>query len=122
MPRAGQVVISTRAARRQAACTARLPMRARHWLALILGLMLIGGAISLYWLPEIARRVAIARIHGLTQRPVSIEGVELGLLRGRVTVHGFRLGERGEAAPFASIERLDARLHLPSLLVGHLWV
>ena len=88
----------------------------------ILGLMLIGGAISLYWLPEIARRVAIARIHGLTQRPVSIEGVELGLLRGRVTVHGFRLGERGEAAPFASIERLDARLHLPSLLVGHLWI
>ncbi len=50
-------------------------MRARRgWLALLLGLVLIGGAAAaVYALPEIVRRVAVARIHAATDRPVSIE-------------------------------------------------
>ena len=98
-------------------------MRARpRWLALLLGLILIGGAALLYALPEIVRWVAVARIHAATDRPVSIEAVELNLLTGRVAVRGFRLAERDHPAPFADVDRLEARLHLPSLLLGRLWI
>jgi hypothetical protein len=94
----------------------------RRWLALLLGLVLIGGAVTVYELPRIVRRVAVARIHAVTGRPVSIEAVALNLLTGRFTVRGFRLAERGQPAPFADFGRLEARLHLPSLLLGHLWI
>ena len=99
-------------------------MRARRgWLALLLGVVLIGGAAAaVYALPEIVRRVAVARIHAATGRPVSIEAVELNLLTGRVAVRGFRLAERDQTAPFADFDRLEARLHLPSLLRGRIWI
>jgi hypothetical protein len=98
-------------------------MRARWWrLALLLGVVLIGGAATVYALPQIVRRVAVAQIHAVTGRPVSIEAVELNLLTGRITVRGFRLAERDQPAPFADVERLQARLHLPSLLLGRLWI
>ncbi|HEU4367031.1 MAG TPA: DUF748 domain-containing protein [Methylomirabilota bacterium] len=97
-------------------------MRGRRALALVFGIVLAAGAITLYSLPQIARRVTVARIQALTQRPVSIDAVELSLLTGRATVRGFRLGERDGATPFADFERLDVRLHLPSLLLGHLWI
>lgn len=97
-------------------------MRTRRWLALALGLVVVGGAVTLYWLPQIVRRVAIARIQVLTDRPVSIVAVDVGLLAGRITVRGFRLAERDGTTAFADFERLDARLHLPSLLLGHLWI
>jgi Domain of Unknown Function (DUF748) len=92
----------------------------RRWLALLLGLVLIAGAITVYELPRIVRLVAIARIHAATGRPVSIEAVGLNLLTGHVTVRGFRLTERDQSAPFADVGRLEARLHLPSLLLGHI--
>src|SRR6185369_9890740 len=98
------------------------PMRVRHRVALVVACVLVASAVSLYWLPEIARRVAVARIHVLTQRRVTIEAVELGLLTGSVTLRGLRLDEAGEPAAFASFERLDVRLHLPSLLLGHVWI
>jgi uncharacterized protein involved in outer membrane biogenesis len=102
--------------------TTRLLMTTRRWLALILGLVLVGGAVTLYWLPQLVRHVAIARIQALTHRPVGIEAVELNVLTGRFTVRGFRLAEPDGKAPFADFERLDVRLHLPSLLLGHLWI
>ncbi len=94
----------------------------RRWLALLLTLLLIGGAVTLHALPEIVRRVAVARIHAVTGRPVSIEAVELNPLTGRVMVRGFRLAERDQPAPFADFDRLEARLHLPALLLGRLWI
>jgi Domain of Unknown Function (DUF748) len=94
----------------------------RRWLALIFGLVVVAGAVTLYSLPAIIRQVAIARIHALTERPVSIEAVEFNLLTGRLAVRGFRLAERDGTTPFADFERLDVRLHLPSLLLGHLWI
>jgi hypothetical protein len=94
-------------------------MRPRGWLTLAVGLLLV-GAVTLYFLPQIVRAVAVARIHALTGRPVSIAAVELGLLAGRFTVHGFRLGERDEATAFVDFARLDGRLHWPALLIGHL--
>ena len=94
-------------------------MKARRWLVLILGLLVVTGAIVVYRLPELVRRVAIARIHATTERPVEIAHVDLHLLAGRASIRGFRLAER-DGQPFAAIERLDVALRLPSLLVGHL--
>jgi hypothetical protein len=85
----------------------------RRWLALLLVVLIGGAAAVVYELPEIVRRVAVARIHAITGRPVSIEAVELNLLTGRVTVRGFRLADRDQPAPFADFGRLEARFHLP---------
>ena len=74
------------------------------------------------WLPELVRRVTVAQIRARTERPVSIEAVDLNLLTGRFTIRGFRLAERDGTTPFADFERLDVRVHLPSLLLGHLWI
>jgi len=39
----------------------------RRWLLLLLGVVLIGGAAAaVYELPEIVRRIAVARIHAAT--------------------------------------------------------
>jgi len=94
-------------------------MKARRWLVLILGLLVVAGAIVAYRLPELVRRVAIAQIRATTERPVEIAHVDLNLLTGRASIRGFRLAER-DGQPFAAIERLDVALRLPSLLVGHL--
>src|SRR6185295_20060278 len=96
----------------------------RRWLLLLLGVVLIGGAAAatVYALPEIVRRVAVARIHAATGRPVSIEAVELNLLTGRLTVRGFRLAERDQPSSFADFDRLEAHLHLPSLMRGRIWI
>jgi hypothetical protein len=95
-------------------------MRIRSWFALVVLLLLAGGAVTLYFLPQILQSVAVARIHALTGRPVSIATVELSLLSGRFTVRGFRLDERDASAPFAEFDRLDGRVHWPALVVGHL--
>jgi uncharacterized protein involved in outer membrane biogenesis len=99
-------------------------MSGRRWraLAVIVGVFLVGATVALTWLPELVRHAAVARIHALTGRPVSIDRIDLKLLTGRATVHGFRVAERDGQAPFADFERLDLRVRLPSLLFGHLWI
>ncbi len=97
-------------------------MRALRWLVLALGLPVVAGAVTLYWVPQIVRRVAIARIEAATSRPVNIDSVDVSLPRGRISVRGLRLTERDGTTPFAEVERLDLSLHLPALLRGHLWI
>jgi uncharacterized protein involved in outer membrane biogenesis len=97
-------------------------MRARRWLALIFGVLVIGLGATLYFLPELIRQVAIVRIRAMTQRSVRIDRVDFNVITGRATVHGFRLAERDGETAFADFKRLDLRLHLPSLLLGHLWL
>jgi Domain of Unknown Function (DUF748) len=97
-------------------------MKTRRWLVLFFGVVVIAIAAALYVLPEMVRQLAIARIHALTDRPVSVDRVDLNVFTGRLGVHGFRLAERDGQTPFADVKRLDARLHLPSLLLGHLWL
>jgi len=97
-------------------------MARRRWFVLIVIAVVAAIAATLLALPELVRQVAINRIRAITDRPASIDRVELNLLSGRIAVHGFRLAERGGEAPFADFERLDLRVHLPSLLRGHLWL
>jgi uncharacterized protein involved in outer membrane biogenesis len=95
-------------------------MSTRRWLTLIFGIVLVGGAVTLYWLPRIVRQVAVARIHALAQRPVSIDAVSVNVFTGRLSVRGLHLAERDGSAPFADIQRLDIRVQLLPLLLGRL--
>ena len=97
-------------------------MRTGRWLLLVVVVFLVAVAAVVYTLPEIVRRVAIARVHALTGRPVAIDRVDVALLRGRVTVHGFRITEPDGRTPFADFQKLDLDLKLTSLLTGHVWI
>ncbi|HMH50476.1 MAG TPA: DUF748 domain-containing protein [Candidatus Acidoferrum sp.] len=97
-------------------------MRPRRWLALVVGLLVIGGAVAVYRLPELVRRVAVARIQAMTHRPVSIDRVELNLLTGRAAIHRFHLGDRDGQKPFADFGQLRVRVRVLPLLVGRLRV
>jgi hypothetical protein len=97
-------------------------MNRSRWLLLILGLFLVAGAIAVSRLPELVRRVAVARIHALTQRPVSIDRVELNLFTGRASIQGVRLGERDGQTPFADFARLDVRVRWLPLFTGRLHI
>src|SRR5262245_36193810 len=100
-------------------------MKTRRSLIVISGVLLVllvAVAALLYALPTIARHVAIARLQAITKRPVAIDRVEVRLLTGRLTIHGLRVAEPDGGAPFADLQTLDARLHLPSLARGHIWV
>jgi uncharacterized protein involved in outer membrane biogenesis len=95
-------------------------MNRRRWLAVVVGVVLLGGAVAVYRLPELVRRVAISRIHATTQRPVEIERVELNLFTGRASIHGFRLADRDGRTPFADFGRFHVRVGVLPLLVGRL--
>src|SRR5882762_2808835 len=96
--------------------------RSHRWLIVISAVLLVAVAATMLALPTLARYVAIARLQAITKRPVSIDRVDVQLLSGRFTIHGFRVAEPDGSAPFADCERLEARLRLVSLLRGHLWV
>src|SRR5438132_614876 len=100
-------------------------MKSRRSLIVISGVLLllvVGVAATPYALPTLARRVAVARLHAITKRPVTIDRVDVKLLSGRITIHGLRVAEPDGGTPFADCELLDARLNLLSLARGHIWV
>ena len=96
------------------------PMRSHRRLTLVLAVFALLVTGTVFGLAPVVRRIAIARIGALFERPVAIETVALDLLSGRITVGGVRIAEPDGRAPFVSIERLEAHLRLPSLLLGHL--
>lgn len=101
--------------------TRMVSIRRRWRVAIVVGVVLvIGGVIAVARMPEMVRRIAVARIQAATDRPVSIDRIELGLLAGRVSIRGFRLGERDGQTSLATFERLDASVRLFPLLVGRL--
>jgi hypothetical protein len=100
-------------------------MTSRRSLIVMSGVLLIlltAVAATLYTLPTLARRFAIARLEAITKRPVAIDRVDVRPLSGRLTIHGLRITEPDGATPFADLERLDARLNVLSLARGHIWV
>jgi uncharacterized protein involved in outer membrane biogenesis len=97
-------------------------MNNRRWIALVLVLVLVGGVVTLYALPGIARRLAVARIQAITGRPAQIDRIDLAVLKGRAIVHGVRIAERDRTTPFIEFPRIDLKVSLPSLLFGHVWI
>src|SRR5262245_13519568 len=92
----------------------------RRWriLLLVAATLFVAAAGVLLWqLPEIVRRVAVARIPELTGRAVSIDDIDLNLFTGRVALKGFRMAEREGSEAFVKFDRLDARLFLPSIVL-----
>ena len=97
-------------------------MNARRWIALVVLVVLVGGAAAVWALPGIVRRVAVAQIRATTGRPTAIDAVEVALLRGGAVVHGLRITERDGTTVFAEFPRIELRLFLPALLVGHVHI
>ena len=100
-------------------------MTSRRSLIVMSGVLLIlvaAVAATLYALPTLARHIAIARLETITKRPVAIDRVDVRPLSGRVTIHGLRVSEPDGTAPFADLERLDARINVLSLARGHVWL
>lgn len=94
--------------------------RVRAGLALTLLLALaIGGALVRPRLPGIVRAAALSRIEAATGRPATMDSLALDLWTGALAVRGFRLLDH-DGQPLGTIGRLDARLRLASLLLGHL--
>jgi Domain of Unknown Function (DUF748) len=84
--------------------------------------LLVAVATTLYALPTLARHVVIAQLQAIAKRPVSIDRIDVQWLSGRFAIHGLLVAEPDGATPFADFERLDARVHLFSLLRGHIWI
>ena len=98
-------------------------MSMRRWLVLGVVVSLVAAAGLRLALPELIRLAVVARVHAVTGRTASLDAVDVALLRGRVSLRGFRLADRAsEQEPFAEFQRLDLHLRLPALLRGHLWL
>jgi len=76
------------------------------------------GAIGLWALPHVVRRVAVTQLTSLTGRATSIEAVHLNLFTGRLAVVGLRMARRPGRGPeaFIEFERLDVHV-APTALV-----
>ena len=53
--------------------TRRSHPRSRRWLVVTLALLLVLVTAAAFAWPGLVRRIAIARVHAITQRPVAIE-------------------------------------------------
>ncbi len=85
--------------------------------ALVVVLVALIG-VGLWALPEIVRRVAVAKIAALTGRATRIERVELNLFTGRFAVSRLAVARRPGRGPeaFLEFERLEGRVALTALL------
>jgi uncharacterized protein involved in outer membrane biogenesis len=79
-------------------------------------------AVTLVFLPDIARRLTIVRLEALTQRHVEIDRVELNMLTGHVAVRGLRIAERDGPGLLARVDRIEGRIHRRSLWSLQVWI
>jgi Domain of Unknown Function (DUF748) len=97
----------------------------RRWvlgtLLVLVVILLIAGTLAVVTLPGILRQVAIWRLEVLTNRPVTIEALDLSLRSGRFSVRGFRVNDR-DGGLLARFDSLEGRFHRRSLWQGHLWI
>ena len=90
-------------------------------LLVVLVLLVAAGAVALLALPRIVRTVTIWRLEALTNRPVTIEAVDLSLRTGRFSVRGLRINDR-DGGLLTRFDSLEGRFHRRSILEGHLWI
>ena len=80
----------------------------------------ISAGVAWYARSGLVRWLAIRQLGALTNRQVTIEGLEIDPLRGRLLVSGFRLADRAPGPPLAEIERIDVRFDPLALLRARL--
>jgi hypothetical protein len=95
--------------------------RARLWIVVAVVTVLVVVNVAVWVsLPWIVRWAATSGIRSATGRETTIGRVEVGLLRGRLVVHGLRVaGQRG-GPDLLNLERLEAHFRLLPLLGGRL--
>jgi hypothetical protein len=84
--------------------------------ALALVVLIAAGLVAL---PAIARRVLVWQLGVATGRAVTLEALQLSLLRGDVAVRGLRIVDH-DGAPLLTLDRLEARVRPFALLRGRL--
>jgi len=98
--------------------------RRRLWLWVPLGLgaalvtVVLVAVIGLLTFPDLVRAAVVNRLQAMTGRPVVIEALKIDPWSGRIALRGLRVTDV-DGGPLATLERLDARLRLRSLLRGH---
>lgn len=97
--------------------TAAVKRRSLRLAVLAVAVVVVLAAAGVAALPAIVRRVAAWQLAATTGRAVTIDAIELGLLRGRVTVRGVRVIDHDGAA-LATLGRLDARFRPLDALRG----
>src|SRR5215475_9370395 len=97
---------------------ARRLLRASVAGAIALGVLIVA---VIFAAPHAVRTLLIVRLQALTGRTATIDGLDLDLRRGTLALRGVRLTDP-DGETFATIERLDARITLSAVLVGHLWI
>lgn len=90
------------------------------WLAVVALLVLVIGVVALR-LSDVVRLAAIAQLRLATGRPVAIDALSFDPFTGQLAIRGFRLSDR-DGSLLGEIEQLDVRIHLRSLLRGHVWI
>jgi hypothetical protein len=87
---------------------------------LLVGLsVMLFGAVLLWALPEILRRVALDQIPRRLGRAVAIEDVDLNVFARRLRVTNVRLAERRGDRSFVEVERVEARVAPTALFRSH---
>jgi Domain of Unknown Function (DUF748) len=90
-------------------------------LLVLVVLVLVAGTVAVRSLPRLVRTVAVWRLEALTNRPVSIDAVDVSLRTGRFSVRGLRVNDH-DGGLLARFDLLDGRIHRRSLLELHLWI
>jgi uncharacterized protein involved in outer membrane biogenesis len=94
--------------------------RRRSKFLLVTGILAAIVATILIALPEVLRRVAIAKLNNLLTVPVSIEDVDLNLFTRHGTVSKLVIGPPDSPEPLLSLPRLDFKFSPLRLVVGDL--
>jgi hypothetical protein len=94
----------------------------RAWICFAGAIVVLAAIAAVFLWPVIARRIVIAHVEAMTQRPARIDAVEMNPFTGRLAVRGFRLSERDGRTLFTDFDRLEVRVRPLALLRGHLWI
>jgi len=81
--------------------------------------LLVLVVITLLALPTIVRRVTVSQLGSALGRPVALDAVDVGLIKGHIGLRGLRVLDH-DGAPLLTVDRLDVRFSPRDLARGHL--
>jgi hypothetical protein len=72
-------------------------MSLRRRLVIGIAVLVVAAAGLRLALPELIRWAVTARVHAMTGRTATLDAVDVALLRGRISLRGFRLADRASS-------------------------
>lgn len=103
-------------------CAMPSSRRARRWVFPAAGMVALAVVAGILAWPTLVRGVLLSRLQAITNRPASVETVELNPFTGRLDIRGLRVLERDGTAPFTDVDGVHVRVRPLALLTGHLWI